>query len=38
MSARAEGERIARLLGLERLPGEGGPDFSALHMLDGVET
>ena len=52
-----EGERIARLLGLEPLPPEGGlfrrthldaqcsviyfmllsPDFSAIHMLDGVE-
>jgi predicted cupin superfamily sugar epimerase len=58
VTSRAEGKRIARLLGLERLPGEGGlfrrtyidahcsviyfmliaPDFSALHILDGVET
>ncbi|MGH3697628.1 MAG: cupin domain-containing protein [Pseudonocardiaceae bacterium] len=58
MSTRGEGEQVARLLGLEPLPGEGGlfrrtyadahssaiyfmlltPDFSALHVLDGVET
>lgn len=57
MSTRAEGEQIARLLKLERLPEEGGlfrrtyadeyssviyfmllaPDFSAMHVLDGVE-
>ena len=57
-SERADGERVARLLGLEPLPDEGGlfrrtfadahstviyylllaPDFSALHVLSGVET
>jgi uncharacterized protein len=57
VSAQIEGKRIARVLGLERLPREGGlfrrtyidahcsviyfmliaPDFSALHVLDGVE-